>query len=97
MLKRLKEKATQTEIDLTRHVTLLILNARKLVLDYNDLALKYDQIPCPGMQLAFERSFENLALTIASKEELLMLSYSISQQVEREDKQITLKNEQLDT
>ena len=92
-----KDKATQTEIDLTRHVTLLILNARKLVLDYEDLAFKHDQIPCPGMQLAFERSFENLSHTIASKDELLTLSYIISQQVEREDKEITLKNEQLDT
>jgi hypothetical protein len=84
-----KAKATQTEIDLTRHATILILNARKLVLDYNDLALKHEQIPCPQMQLAFERSFENLALTIASKDELLELSYLISQEIKREDNEIT--------
>lgn len=84
-----KDKATQTEIDLTRNATILILNARKLVFDYNDLASKHDQIPCPQMQLAFERSFENLALTIASKNELLELSYLISQEIKCEDNEIT--------
>jgi hypothetical protein len=51
------------------------------------------------MQLAFERCFENLSLTIASKDELLALSYFIAQEIKREDNEIyaTLKHEQLDT
>lgn len=84
-----KAKATQTEIDLTRHATMLILNAKKLVLDYEDLASKHDQIPCPTMQLAFERCFENLSLTIASKDELLALYYFIANEIKREDNEIT--------
>jgi hypothetical protein len=92
MLTPSKDKPTQTEIELTMAATILIINVKKLLLDYEDLATKHDEIPSPEMQLAMENSMDKLTFAITSKADLIDLSHQLSNQI-----YATLKHEQLDT
>ena len=92
MLTPSKEKPTETEIELTKAATILIINVKKLLRDYEDLATRHDEIPSPEMQLAMENSMDKLTFAITSKLDLINLSYKISNEL-----YATLKNEQLDT
>lgn len=91
MLTPSKEKPTETEIELTKAATILIINVKKLLRDYEDLATRHDEIPSPEMQLAMENSMDKLTFAITSKLDLINLSYEISNEL-----YATLKNEQLD-
>jgi hypothetical protein len=91
MLTPSKEKPTDTEIELTKAATILIINVKKLLRDYEDLATRHDEIPSPEMQLAMENSMDKLTFAITSKLDLINLSYEISNEL-----YATLKNEQLD-
>ena len=92
MLPPSTEPPTQTEIDLTTAATILIINVKKLLMDYEDLATKHCEIPSPEMQLAMENSIDKLTLAITSKIDLINLSYNLSNEIHA-----TLKNERLDT
>ena len=92
MLTPSKEKPTETEIELTTAATILIINVKKLLRDYEDLATRHNEIPSPEMQLAMENSMDKLTFAITSKLDLINLSYEISNEL-----YATLKNEQLDT
>ena len=92
MLTPSKEKPTETEIELTKAATILIINVKKLLRDYEDLATRHDEIPSPEMQLAMENSMDKLTFAITSKLDLINLSYEISNEL-----YATIKNEQLDT
>jgi hypothetical protein len=92
MLKPSTEPPTQTEIELTTAATILIINVKKLLMDYEDLATKHCEIPSPEMQLAMENSIDKLTLAITSKIDLINLSYNLSNEIHA-----TLKNERLDT
>lgn len=92
MLTPSKEKPTETEIELTKAATILIINVKKLLRDYEDLAIRHDEIPSPEMQLAMENSMDKLTFAITSKLDLINLSYEISNEL-----YATLKHEQLDT
>jgi hypothetical protein len=91
MLKPSKEKPTQTEIELTMAATILIINVKKLLMDYEDLATRHNEIPSPEMQLAMENSIDKLTSAITSKIDLIDLSYKLSNEIHA-----TLKHEQLD-
>ena len=91
MLTPSKEKPTETEIELTKAATILIINVKKLLRDYEDLATRHDEIPSPEMQLAMENSMDKLTFAITSKLDLINLSYEVSNEI-----YATLKNEQLD-
>ena len=86
-----KEKPTETEIELTTAATILIINVKKLLRDYEDLATRHNEIPSPAMQLAMENSMDKLTFAITSKLDLINLSYEVSNGI-----YATLKNEQLD-
>ena len=92
MLTPSKDKPTETEIELTKAATILIINVKKLLRDYEDLATRHDEIPSPEMQLAMENSMDKLTFAITSKLDLINLSYEISNEL-----YATIKNEQLDT
>ena len=91
MLTPSKEKPTETEIELTTAATILIINVKKLLRDYEDLATRHDEIPSPEMQLAMENSMDKLTFAITSKLDLINLSHKVSNGI-----YATLKNEQLD-
>lgn len=91
MIKPSTEPPTQTEIELTKAATILIINVKKLLRDYEDLATRHDEIPSPEMQLAMENSMDKLTFAITSKLDLINLSYEVSNGI-----YATLKHEQLD-
>jgi hypothetical protein len=92
MLKPSKENPTQTEIELTMAATILIINAKKLLLDYEDLATRHDEVPSPEMQVAMENSIDKLTFAITAKEDLITISHRLSNEI-----YTALKHEQLDT